>query len=741
MSTALHTFMDIFSASYLVDGEPVRLRKIVIPIIQRDYAQGRTDADVNRVRKRFLSSLHQAITKDGITLDFVYGDIDADGVVTPLDGQQRLTTLFLLHYYAAKKEKVSKDEYFFLQNFSYETRYSARDFCEFLITRYEPTFEGKMSEEIQDQAWYPLEWNKDPTIKSMLVMLDAIAETFGETTGIWEKLKGGAISFYFLPIKDMGLTDELYIKMNSRGKPLTRFEHFKAELEHGLREVDEDISRRVMLKIDTDWTNMLWQYRGGDNVIDDEFLRYFRFVCDIICYQNGGTTQGKSNDEFELQKEYFSKETENVKANVQQLEKYFDCWCDLDGKTPGGFLSDFVSYKHEERKIKIDRRYNLDIFEDCLRSYADVSGNGNRGFPLNRIILLFAVVTYLQNKTLISEDVFARRLRIVNNLIQNSEDEISDSEHRTSGNRMPAILKQVETLILTGIIDFSIEKSLNPYQLQEENAKINWVIANPQYAEALYELEDHELLQGQIAIVGLEHPEYFSRFADLFACKRDLIDCALMSLGNYAQQEKGWRHLLGSSYTIAKPWRALFHRSSNKGFDVTKAILARLLDTTVPITNDLLREFAEKYVDSCEAASVFDIRYYYIKYSVFRPGSYGKYTWENLRDKPYEVSVLLTETKWSENTYQPFLKAVDDRRISREHYGQRIVFDDRYIRCKNDAYVVCLNSTNEEIFCLSIEQNQDKVDTEDRIRKLRFFYQDILNQRIAAVTKKTESLL
>lgn len=37
----------------------------------------------------------------------------------------------------------------------------------------------------------------------------------------------------------MGLTDELYIKMNSRGKPLTVFEHFKAELEREIRALDE----------------------------------------------------------------------------------------------------------------------------------------------------------------------------------------------------------------------------------------------------------------------------------------------------------------------------------------------------------------------------------------------------------------------------------------------------------------------------------------------------------------------
>ena len=82
------------------------LNKIVIPLIQRDYAQGRIDKDINRVRSRFLQALYRAVTGEPITLDFVYGDIDEEGTMTPLDGQQRLTTLFLLHWYAAKKEKV-----------------------------------------------------------------------------------------------------------------------------------------------------------------------------------------------------------------------------------------------------------------------------------------------------------------------------------------------------------------------------------------------------------------------------------------------------------------------------------------------------------------------------------------------------------------------------------------------------------------------------------------------------------
>lgn len=724
MGTTLHTFMDIFNAEFENNGESVQLKKIVIPIIQRDYAQGRKDAEISRTRTRFIDSLCNAMTGNALTLDFIYGDVNSDGVMTPLDGQQRLTTLFLLHWYAARKERVAEMEYSFLKNFSYETRYSARNFCSFLIG-FSPAFDQAISDEIINQSWFPLEWKKDPTISSMLVMLDAIGAKFSDIQNIWARLKSNAISFYFLPIKDMGLTDELYIKMNSRGKPLTPFEHFKAEFEHELRNVDEEVSKRISKKIDCDWTDMLWRYHGDDNVTDDEFLRYFRFVCDIICYQNGDTTQGKDYDEFELLKEFFSIQNGQALTNIRTLEEYFDCWCNLpDNCNPDQFLKQFISHSHEIGKIKIETRYEIDIFHDCLQNYADVSGNGNRNFPLNRIIILFAIVAYLRHKHIVSPEQFSRRLRIINNLVLNSEDEISDSPSRQSGNRMPAILRQVEAIIMTGNIDSNIEKNFNVNQLAEETEKITWIESNLEKAQTLFELEDHDLLQGQIGVIGLANQVYFSRFQSLFACNWDMVDCALMSIGNYGQQERnGKRYQLGS-HSNRGAWSNLFHKSANHGFDQTKTILCDLLSRTERFTDDILAAIKEEYIKDCEEKSLFEWRYYYVKYDLFRPGSYGKYSWSNLNETPYEFSVMQTGSKWSENTYQPFLKAVDEKNIAKNYYGQRIVAGERYIECQNSAYVVKRVESDDVIESICLSQNDNGIDTEDRIQKMRSIMDD-----------------
>ncbi len=725
MATTLHSFIDIFDASFGEGADAVRLRRIVIPIIQRDYAQGREGEDVERVRNRFLESLYKAVTEKPITLDFVYGDIDEQGNMTPLDGQQRLTTLFLLHWYAAKKGNVPEEEWDFLKRFSYETRYSARDFCTDLVG-FTPEFKSSISKEIVNQAWFPLDWKKDPTVSSMLVMLDAIHGKFGDVPNLWDRFKEKCITFYFLPIKDMGMTDELYIKMNSRGKPLTAFEHFKAEFEREIRNVDDAAANRIMRKIDCKWTDLLWEYRNsgtaaGDNTIDDEFLCYFKFICDVICYRNG-QSPSRSDDEFGLLRLYFSPKCLDAAKNIATLESFFDCWCAIPGyKSPTDFLTSFMSDKHEEGKILVEpRRYGINIFEDCLRNYSDKKGRA-RQFPLNRMVLLYAIIVYLQNAEKITETDFRRRIRIVNNLIQNSEDEVSD---RADRNRMTAILAETDAIILTGAIDDSVENSFNANQLAEEKQKNAFLESEPEMAETLFELEDHPLLKGQIAVVGLENLECAKRFESLFGCDLDKVDCAMMATGDYGQVERNkWRHQYGS--TIQSAWFELFHRSSNDGFDKTKGTLVKLLKSKEAFSDGILQEIADDYLRECEANSLYPFVYYYIKYKEYRPGAYGKMHNNSVATEPYMFLVMQTKTYLSPNSYYPYLKAAsDDEHLSKDDLGRRLVFGDEHIVCTNSGYLRRKNEDDTVVDTIAIKQNSGGIDTEDRIVLLRKYIKE-----------------
>ena len=712
------------------------IHKIVIPKIQRDFAYGRTDDKNSRKREQFLDSLLNAVNGNPITLDFVYGDIK-DHMLTPLDGQQRLTTLYLLYWYASKKESIAVDEYGFLKNFTYETRPSARKFCEALTTKDFVLEYGKtLSEQITDKNWFPLEWQHDATIASMLVMLDAIQKKFAEVENLFVKLEN--ISFYFLPIENMGLTDELYIKMNSRGKPLTQFEHFKAEFEKQLKLADEALAKQVGSKIDGEWTDLLWQYRNSgvgddnDNTTDDEFLRYFIFICNIICYKNGGSP--KTSNEFDLVNEFFTikndSDRDRVIKNAETVESFFDCW--LENKNSidiQAFFESFASNEHAEGKIKTN--YNVNFLEDCLKNYADIIGKNRRKFTLNQIILLYAFVVYRQNLSAILESDFRRRLRIINNLILNSSDQISDSEDRQGGNRMPAILRQVDSIILRGVIADSEDVGINfnPSQLEEEKLKLKWTNSNPDKAESLFALEDNELLYGQISIVGLEQPEYFERFKSLFSCDWDLVDCALFSIGDYKQKERnGGRYQLGSS-SEGFAWKTLFHKSDNLfGFDNTKNVLNKLLSLNSAFTNDYLKDLISGFITNCENKREYPWIYYYVKYKIFRTGRYGKYWWKDFDNSPYVFTTIYQKQKPSENSYNPFLKVIDNN-VWREHNGDRIyITEEKFLIETQTSYKVISNDETKNVLSeIKINQNENGIDTENRIEEMRKLYKNLLD--------------
>ncbi|MBU4389626.1 MAG: DUF262 domain-containing protein [Proteobacteria bacterium] len=281
--------------------------RIRIPMIQRDYAQGRPSED--EVREDFLNALEDALKKPAddptlpLNLDFIYGSVEGDDETRflPLDGQQRLTTLFLLHWYLAWKGQ-QWDEFgrMFRANgharFSYSVRPSSNEFFDELVV-FEP---AKRPEQIQqlsnlitDQSWYFRSWRLDPTIQSSLVVLDAIHGRFASADGLFERLiseSQPAITFQLLDLDNFGLSDDLYIKMNARGKPLTAFETFKARYEQELEKQFEGeflaigtgsftYAEFVARRMDTLWADLFWAHRNkSNNLYDDAVMNLFRAV-------------------------------------------------------------------------------------------------------------------------------------------------------------------------------------------------------------------------------------------------------------------------------------------------------------------------------------------------------------------------------------------------------------------------------------------------------------------------------
>lgn len=281
----LHSFASMF-------GD---VERVEIPIVQRDYAQGRPEAA--HVRDAFLQTLRDHLTRDDgdpsarLNLDFVYGSYVAErNSFAVLDGQQRLTTLFLLHWYCAHKDgRVDEFRQQFARaghsRFSYATRPSAAEFFDALMCESctLPATGGSLKEIVADSHWFFLSWQLDPTVQGSLNMLDAIHVVFGDLDGLYERLTAqGRITFEFLDLEHFGLSDDLYIKMNARGKPLTPFENFKAWLIG--REAGIAYPEAFDRKMDQEWLDVFWNMAAATGseqtgpASDVLFLNFFHLM-------------------------------------------------------------------------------------------------------------------------------------------------------------------------------------------------------------------------------------------------------------------------------------------------------------------------------------------------------------------------------------------------------------------------------------------------------------------------------
>lgn len=286
---------NIYQFSTLIHAYSKGIR---IPEIQRSYAQGRKNLHSSEIRENFIQALHDTfIQGTQIHLDFIYG-YGEEKFFIPLDGQQRLTTLFLLHRFLARSNQAYESfaDLFVIDgrksSFWYETRITSTEFCHFLVKK--DIFSFNMSngqrlplkESIQNHPEFIDAWQYDPTVQGMLNMLETMDSIFKENpeqlSSWFDRLVNkneAMITFY---VYDLHTTnennntyivpaEEMYIKMNSRGLPLTEYENFKASLlEYNFPDekcdyegVEQNFKQYFSTKLDNAWIDVFWKMRNN----------------------------------------------------------------------------------------------------------------------------------------------------------------------------------------------------------------------------------------------------------------------------------------------------------------------------------------------------------------------------------------------------------------------------------------------------------------------------------------------
>jgi len=729
--------------------------KVVIPPIQRDYAQGRTIGKTPKKRELFLNAILKSLNDnkpEPLKLDFIYGHSIKASVknganviyFTPLDGQQRLTTLFLLHWYAAAlaKSKGVEIDIEVLKNFSYETRNSSRNFCEKLVDFTPKCWNESIKETIINENWFLHFWLNDPTINSMLVMLDAIQSKFNNFENLWEYLysEKPKIVFYKLSMEELGLQDDLYIKMNSRGKELTDFEYFKSQFSELLDDKNKEIYKN---KIDSDWSDLFWNRFKDSNskdialIVDSGFLSYFWFITDIIIVkQNINIT---TTDTYEIIKTVYKDKT----ANVSYLFDSLDIFVNLYKNNHCFFDNTFYLTESEFSSSKTRLFFpnaNIDLFKKCAEFYGYEDKKNN--FIIAEQLLLYACIFHLKNETF----DFNRRIRKIRNLIINSEDNIRKDF-------FPSLLEDVESILSQNILK-QVSK-FSDYQIVEENNKedlINKNNQNTQLKNTIYKLEDHDLLRGTIRIFNIDDNiiKPANTFAAIFfeECDYIKISLAILTISDYTQNYGKYKRFGNRN---AGSWRDIFRNNDvYKTNNNLKSLIAKYLNTfSNSKNNDLIvQDFLNLFV--ADKNKERDVFYYYIKYSAFihwyEWSNDGYYYWNDFIRSPYDC-FLMYKYQFNGRHWSPFLLAISqlNKNCNMENeYGGALIFKKDNVSFKiynknNGFFFKAIDNSSQIILdklinssqinnegVLVINQNDEGIDTEDRIVKCNDFLNNLI---------------
>lgn len=296
--------------------------KVVIPDLQRDYCWGGkgtlvTDF-VDNIKRRFENCRKNGndwkdecltCTNAGcrtkaaysLMMGLLYGYYEENRPNLQLcDGQQRLTTLYLL---IGLINRLSGDNSFrrFLisdyeleeddkePNLIYDIRDSSLYFlsdlvCNFLIQEGEEAIKGCVSEYIRKQKWWFKAYETDSTIKSMLAAMDEMQKLLQDMDKAELKDFGryvcNMLQFVYFDMGDRKNGEKTFVIINTTGEPLTATENLKPLVvtqggDSNLSETEWEENSRQWEEVDH------WFWKNRDKSKEDtsdagmkEFLRW-----------------------------------------------------------------------------------------------------------------------------------------------------------------------------------------------------------------------------------------------------------------------------------------------------------------------------------------------------------------------------------------------------------------------------------------------------------------------------------
>ena len=462
--------------------------KIQVPYYQRDYAQGRMDGGrIDNIRKVFVEELYGAIKGlNKCHLGLVFGSYDEnEKAFIAVDGQQRLTTVFLLYWYVAWRENKLNDYKEILLNFSWDTRSYSSQFVE-LLFKIQPS--DNVINAIKTNSNYFSVWENDPTVKGMLTMLEEIEKLYPIDMVLCSQLFSNDCNIKYDILKlEKDSDGKTYLKMNSRGRSLTTFELFKSKL---LDKYKPNFGH----KFDNEWLSYMIKISAtSDGQFSDPDIPFMNFINEYTYLQLKLKYDSDNSNDF---KEFTDAKVEGELTDVPFIS--FDKYnCAFEGDRMEYFEKslDWICQNYENIKLIDDELH----FSDS-RFYLDSIIKENNPNFTHRA-KLFAAFKYaeLTGYAPIDTELYKKWTRVFRNLVANTD---------VDGSNIRSICKAINKIDNSNIYRYLSNggeiTAFTKEQVSEEIAKAKQIISGLPRADGrtweniIIEAEKYAFFKGAI---------------------------------------------------------------------------------------------------------------------------------------------------------------------------------------------------------------------------------------------------
>lgn len=619
--------------------------EVHIPQLQRDYAQGRKNK--GDIRRTFVEQLRSTLENEGqhLNLDFVYGYLK-DGVYYPLDGQQRITTLWLLHWYLVPAE-VCAEAVTWLEKFGYRTRITAERFCRLLVEHIEELRGSGVKQQILHHSpWFCSSWQDEPTVAAMLEMLEELEKQLGglDRSRLWERLttapEQAAITFDSIDIRseDFRLTDELYIKMNARGKALTRWECYKAQLTDVLSRVEASYSYEEQelscvgyfaQKVDGAWLDFFWSAGSPDiEGAERRMLGFFHTLARLCFFRRPYTRQGNVDDrpvaDFKEADRYeIFAEPEHASLLIDTLDLLYKLH-------QGGGVREF--FDELSKGLALFVQDNL--FDEACKDSPDVR---------SQILLLFVLEYMRRHGVRTCDEGLKDFTRVIRNQLERTRSLGNQLRYETDVriNRLNDYWAKWSKLMEHREVYRLLSEQPEDYLNRYEHQKARLIMSAPKLRPTLQRTEEHPLLRGLIGVLQTEDWEQTlaGRTEALYqiwetkniwyAKVNALINQALITCGYKGVYIKHVDHGSREAWLMGKGerWATILTFDRSTGAEAKQAVrelLDRYTKRQEVGAEEKLKAIVDEYLSSHTNK---DWRYYFCKYPAMLSERTSYFAW------------------------------------------------------------------------------------------------------------------